>query len=181
MKPVKTKADFVRRYQANHFGNRAPTWDTLNEYLQDNYQGLVHIRNRVVGGPTWYDVKSEDVDLVWHRVVAMGHDQLYISGMAPTHLTLFQGEVQQSTNHIDLYYSQVRKPMRASLLEGGRQVSGILAIGLLRKYLCETSYDWLQTLLTEFEDHVIEFSTYATNWGTIPNVNTVFWEVRGEY
>lgn len=176
-KPVRTKQEFVRRFMADEFGNRGPNWKTLEEYQAAHYQGLVHIRNKQPGGVTLYDVPQEEVAHHWKRLHCSEQTH-YLAGMAPTHLTLFQGEVQRRPEGLTLYYSQVPLPMRDSLALGGRTVLGILALSLLQHYLCSNSYEWLQFLLDHYVDHVIEFSTYGQCWGTVPNFNTVFWEVR---
>lgn len=175
------KQRFVDSYQANEFGNRAPTWDKFEDFLRSGYAGLVHIRNRVAGGPTWYDVPAREVPQRLANIVEHGlasYNSVYFSGMAPTDRTLLQGEVRRSENHLDLFYSVVKKPMRLALAKGGRQQSGIIAVLLLKEVMDPPSYDWLQILLDRYPDHVIEFSTYAVPWGTIPGRNTVFWEVR---
>ncbi len=182
--PVTTKRNFVKRYAAGEFGNHSPTWDTLGEFLESGYNsGLVHIRNRVAGGPTWYDVKPKEVNRLWLLIVgslldAVDPKTLYISAMAPTEKTILQGEVQRGYNGLDLYYTTIAKPMRDALAIWAKQVNGIIADYLLRSYLCPNSWDWLQTLLERYPDHVVEFSTYSANWGTLDNFNTVYWEVR---
>lgn len=175
-----SKHDFVRRYEQGEFGNHAPTWDTLAAFLDSGYQGLVHIRNRVAGGVTWYNVPAQRVRVAWQRSVAEVGDgkQLYISAMAPTEQTLFQGEVQRSVCYLDMSYSTLALPMRDALRRDCRQARGIMAVCLLQWYLCPRSYDWLQFLLDTYPDHVIEFSVYDCCWGTLPGYNTVFWEVR---
>jgi hypothetical protein len=181
--PVKNKRDFVRRYQQGEFGNCAPTWNVLNDFLASGYRGLVHLRNRVAGGYTLYDVPADDV---WHKSLEITQQglvapqNLYYSGMAPTDKTLIQGEVMEREGcGLYLYYSKVAKPMRAALIEKSQEASGIIAVSLLRYYLCQNSYEWLQTLLERYPFHVIEFSTYSEQWGTLaPRFNTVFWEVR---
>lgn len=106
-------------------------------------------------------------------------EHLYVSAMAPTELTTFQGEVQESNiGWLNLYFSTVPKPMRASLVEGGRQVSGLLAKTLLDHFMDGRSRRWLDWLLYAYPGHVIEFSCYKQCWGTLPGHNTVFWEVR---
>ena len=179
-KPVTNKIDFVRRYQLGHFGNMSPTWNSLTEFLKSDYNGLVHIRNRVAGGLTWYNVRPREIVDKWHRAVELtsSPDLLYISAMCPTSKTIFQGEVQQSIEHLDLLYTTVAKPMREALAEYSRSVSGIIAVALLRHYLCANSYDWLMTLLDCYPDHVIEFSAFSVNWGTLPHFNMVVWECR---
>lgn len=179
--PVLTKTDFSYRYRLNEFGNHSPTWDTLEEYLQEKPLGLVHLRNRVAGAPTWYDVPADMVETVARGIIDGGIEKasnLYYSLMCPTHRTLFQGEVMRSNRHLDLFYSTIAKPMRASLLEGGKQVHGSTARLLLKHFMCVRSYEWLEHLLDSYEDHVIEFTVLDCKWGTDPRYNTLWWEVR---
>lgn len=183
--PVLTKKDFVTRYSAGEFGNASPTWNTCLEWLNahPNYVGLTtdlfHIRNRIAGGKTWYNVPWVAIVPTWITATEeVGAGNLYISAMAPTERTILQGEVQQGTNGLELFYSTVAKPMREALREQAEQVYGITAVALLRRYLCPNSYEWLQVLLDRYPFHVVEFSTYSCNWGTLPGYNTVFWEVR---
>lgn len=181
---VLTKADFVRRYQRGEFGNASPTWDTPEEW--DAYafpgfgfvvDGLYHLRNRVSAGITYYNMTPLDIVMVWRHKVKK-QSEWYVSAMAPTALTLFQGEVCQSPQHLWLRYSTLPLTMREALSKKQHHEYGIMAVQLLRRYLCPNSYDWLNYLLSAYPGHVVEFSTYSTNWGTIPGYNTVYWEVR---
>lgn len=177
MKPVLTKADFAYRYQRGEFGNHSPTWNSLSCFLHSKYTGKVHIRNRTVGGPTYYNIQAGELLHVWPSIVEQPK-HWYISGMAPTEKTLFQGEIQLLEGRMELRYSTEIATMREALARREQRATGIIAGLLLKHYLCANSYDWLQHLLTEYVDHVVEFSTYSTNWGTLPHYNTVFWEVR---
>ena len=178
-RPVLTKTDFVRRYLAGEFGNRAPTWDTLEQCLRSGYKGLIHIRNRVKGAKTWYNVPHDRLKQAWLEAIqCFPPEKLYLSAMAPTEKTVIQGEVQRGLWYLDLTYTTVRKPMREALAQECRTAKGLTAIRLLKTYLCPNSYEWLWYLLDEYEDHVVEFSTYSVCWGTVPGYNTVFWEVR---
>ena len=179
--PVLSKVDFVRRYAAGEFGNASPTWDTLSDFeRRAPHSGRYHIRNRVAGGQTWYDVPWNQVYFKWRTLIKVGVRplSLYISAMAPTEKTLIQGEVQQGIWGPELYYSTIAKPMRDALREEAHQVIGIVAILLLQTYLCPKSQEWLEYLLREYPDHVVEFSTYSVEWGTVPGFNSVWWEVR---
>lgn len=175
--PVKTKNDFVKRYERGEFGNRSPTWPTYLDWFGSGYKGLMHIRNRVAGGPTWYNMSETDM-MIWRESYEESEANLYFSAMCPTERTLFQGEVYRSNQHLSLFYSTIAKPMRESLKEGGKQVYGIVAATLLRHYLDQSSYEWLDYLLTNYEDHVVEFTTLDCKWGAVPGFNTLFWEVR---
>lgn len=179
-KSVLTKKDFVYRYAQGEFGNHAPTWLTVEQYCESDYCGLVHLRNRVPNGPTYYNLEPMQV---WHTLNRLYKHQedinnWYISAMAPTEQTLFQGEVMRGLWGLELTYTTVTKPMRDALAEYTKISRGILASLLLQHYLCPNSWEWLNVLLDRYPNHVVEFSTYAKNWGTLSNFNTVFWEVR---
>ncbi len=173
------KIDFVRRYKRGEFGNAAPTWNTFEEYSNSGHQGLVHFRNRIANGPTWYNVTQEQSRRVWDRVTtSIRPDTLYISAMAPTEKTVFQGEVQRGLWGLDLYYSCLPKTMREALAEDGHDTKGIVAKVMVEQFLDMRSQDWLRHLLDTYSDHVVEFSAYSVEWGTVSGYNTVFWEVR---
>lgn len=181
-KPVLTKKDFVRRYQRGEFGNRAPTWGTLQHWEFDRPHRirsvLYHVRNMRAGGPTWYNLPFNQVSSVALQAQNQG-ERIYISGMAPHDRGTFQGEIQQSIGHLDLTYTSARLPMRDAFREYGTNTySGLLAIQRLRNWMDAASYDWVCELLARYPDHVIEFSCFEIPWGTIPNRNTVIWEVR---
>jgi hypothetical protein len=178
MHPVLTKHDFVRRYNAGEFGNHSPTWTTLRDFLRAGYRGLVHVRSKVAGAPTFYDVQDCDVPRVWNNAHWDYPGQWYLSAMCPTERTTIQGEVSLLAAGLTLRYSTVVAPMREALAKNQHHVQGIIANGLLRKYLCPTSYDWMMYLLSAYPDHVVEFTALSTNWGTVPGVNTLIWEVR---
>lgn len=190
--PVLSKRDFVLRYAAGEFGNGSPTWLTCDEFLRWGCKefgtgpshGLFHLRNGYrPGGVTYYRQH-------WSQAVARWIEQVqlkdwYVSQQVPREIEtrlLIQGEVQQAEPGrcgLDLYYSRTNGlAMREGLATSPEWCHGILASLLLREYLCPNSYDWLLELLRRYPGHVVEFSTYARRWGTLPNFNSVFWEVR---
>ena len=175
--PVLTKKDFVRRFMADEFGNRGPNWRRLSDYLEAGYVGLVHIRNKQAGGPTFYEVLADQVADLWIQM-GCSEDTHYLAGMAPTDRTILQGEVRRSERGLELTYTRVAKPMRDALRESTFTTYGLSAKCILIDALNDRSLEWLYTLLDRYPDHVIEFSAYLTHWGTLPGYNTVFWEVR---
>lgn len=191
--PVLTKRDFVRRFNLGEFGNRTMTWDCIDTLMQAYGlfgqiadADLIHIRNRIAGGRTWYNVPMKYVaDVYGNEVLASGLEprQVYFAQMAPTARTLIQGEIQQADindgrHGLELLYSTVRKPMRDALAESQRFVSGIIARELLRHYMDAGSFDWMNVLLERYPGHVIEFSVYDCCFGTVSSRNTIWWEVR---
>lgn len=184
--PVLSKKDFVKRYARGEFGNCSPTWDNFVKFSMDfdrwTADQLFHIRNRVAGGQTWYNVPKHEMWVRWNTACALvDPENLYISAMCPTEKTVLQGEVMQGVNGLYLYYSQVRKPMRDALKEEAHEATGVCAKLLLEKFMDWNSLDWLNGLLDRYPDHVVEFTTLSVKWGTVPGYNTLFWEVRGGY
>lgn len=183
--PVLSKRDFVKRYQIGEFGNCSPTWDTYEEWMKDrdryaNSQ-LYHIRNRVKGGDTWYNVHKHAMMWRWDEAISSGlkASDLYISAMAPHKDNLIQGEVMQDEKGLQLYASRViGLPMREALLDNPFSIGGVNASQMLKTLMCPNSWDWLNVLLDRYPGHVVEFSTFSRFWGTLPRHNTCYWEVR---
>lgn len=182
--PVKSKQDFVRRYLLREFGNCSPSWGTLEQWLTNLYNrptnDRFHIRKRipwVLGDYTdqtpvmlirnWRDLAHE-----------YGEQNLYISTMAPEEKKIFQGEVALGPWGYYLYYNTYALPMRQGMALITYSAQGLRAKLLLDHYLCPNSREWLDYLLESYPNHVVEFSTYSVEWGTLPGYNTLFWEVR---
>lgn len=184
--PVLTKLDFVDRYLNGEFGNASPSWHSIGDFTDTCFTTKLggnpvnceyHLRNRVAGGSTFYNLTRSQVICYWYanRCFRGGW---YISEMAPTELTLIQGEVMRAPWGLYLHGSIIPRPMRDALRLSSFHINGLRAYTTLKSYLCPRSYEWLWYLLEEYPDHVVEFSTYGIDWGTIPGFNTVFWEVR---
>lgn len=185
--PVLTKRDFSSRFVANEFGNRTPTWETPDELLEYGRRfprsspvpGLYHLRNRVPGGKTYYNLQWSACVAAWLGQPDRGG--WYVGQMIPPEVerTLrLQGEVRRAPWGLDLTYTRVKKPMRDALRERTETASGIIALELLRGSLGARDYDWLEVLLDRYDEHVVEFSSYGIEYGTLPGYSTVYWEVR---
>lgn len=178
---VPNKQNFVPRYKVGEFGNASPTWNNYEDWVKSGCpKGKYHIRNRIAQGNTWYNVDWQDLDLIWGSARnRVGEHNLYISAMAPHHCNVIQGEVWQDTTHLHLTYSVLPDlPMREALKSGLKFIEGLPAVMLLKRSLCANSWDWLNQLLDSYPGHVVEFSTFSCEWGTVPGYNTVWWEVR---
>lgn len=180
--PVLNKKDFTRRYRKGEFGNASPTWDSVEEWknLHEKPKGMYHLRNRIRGGPTFYDLDEWQVIPYYNTQIVEGDnpENYYLSLMCPTEHTLIQGEVMQDVGGLKLFYSTVTKPMRQALKEQSQTICGIIAVSVLKYYLCPNSWEWLNVLLDRYPGHVVEFTTLGCEWGTVPNFNTLWWEVR---
>lgn len=153
----------------------------FDDYLKSGYKGKVHYRNRVIGGEGLYDVDAALAESEWQYITGIlkvPESQLYISAMAPTEKTLIQGEVCYMPGGLCLTYTLIKKPMRDALKEKTCVARTLIAQLILDYFLDQRSLDHLIYLLEEYPDHVVEFSTYSVEWGTVPGYNTVFWEIR---
>ena len=176
--PVLNKRDFVRRYKNGEFGNAAPTWSSVFAFKEAHktewpkQEQLFHLRSKKPGGSTYYN-------LTFHQLCKQKNvDDYYVSAMAPTQKTLIQGELRQSIRHLEVRYTTVKKPMRDAFKVEDNTIFGLQAKAVVSNCLDANSQDWIEVLLDRYPNHIIEFSTYSTQWGTLPGYNTVFWEVR---
>lgn len=192
-KPVLTKKDFARRYAKGEFGNRPPTWDSFEDWCKEFPSprmcpagSLYHLRNRVAGGLTFYNVSPTTMISRYYEAQDQGvsKEQIYVSQMIPKQLEktlLIQGEVQQDPtgeSSLYLFYTTIPLPMRDALATESHHAKGLLASTILQYHMCPNSWEWLNVLLKRYPGHVIEFSTYPKCWGSVPGYNSVFWEVR---
>lgn len=183
-RPVLTKRDFVQRYKAGEFGNASPTWNSFEDFMEHSkiYQTYweatqspkYHLRGRVAGSETHYNLSAWEVAYKWFR--KSDRELWYCSAMAPLHL--LNGELMRRHDGLYMFYSTVRKPMRDSLKEGGREAHGLTVKLILEQFMNVASYEWAMALLDRYPDHVVEFTVVDRCWGTVPGFNTLFWEVR---
>ena len=179
MEPVKTKQQFVALYERGIFGNHTETWSTAEEALASNAPGPFHIRNRVAGGITYYNIKRWDMFSTWKDALIRQPARLwYVSCMAPDY-TIFQGEVMRGVGGLNLTFSLINAPMRTALAQQTLYAHGLRAKLLLEYYLDPGDLDWLMELLDEYDNpsHVIEFSHFAIPCGTL-NRRMIVWENR---
>lgn len=183
-KPVLYKDDFVRRFQAGEFGNRPKTWSSVYDWTRQAHVfkpgQLLHLRNRVKGGETHYNVKPEEL-FKWATEEKWVHDwNWYVSEMAPTDKTLLQGELRRSERGHELFCSRQAMTMREALAYDGKTVTGLQALMTLQCFIDTPSYEHLMDLLDEYPDHVVEFSTYSVPCGLFAKwgFRTMIWEVR---
>jgi len=201
--PVLTKVDFARRYAAGEFGNASPTWKTLYDFQHAydwaeklGYDQKFHLRNKVAAGATHYNMSAWQIVNLWST--APNPDVWYCSAMAPEHRKVLQGEIvlldpateptHAGMNSAGLYlmFNRERMTMRDGFnaeyarrdYQSRMHAEGTRARLILKQHMCPNSLDWLEILLDRYPGHVVEFSTYECEWGTVPGFNTIWWEVR---
>lgn len=181
MGPITTKDEFLRLSEAGQLGNRMPSWPTVAAAQADGYFGPVMIRDKTPNSPHMTpNVEQDDVPAVIARLAAAGAnpDRLYLTWMSPEVGRLLNAEVWDGPGGPHLHYSPAQLNVRAALDTDGRHASGAAARAILRSCLCPNSWDDLWTLFDLYPDHAIELTAYERPIGSIPNRNTVIWEVR---
>lgn len=172
---ITSKHQMYRLLKAGILGNTLRTWETLDEYLSDGAPRNVALRTREQGGPFIQNLSPSQVKKHWSP-------RFFISEHAPDYALTLQGEVQQSPNYIDLFCStQSGYTMRDGLRKHGRMEYGYRAVSLMKINMDPGSFEWINILLNDHPDSVIEFSCYPWAVGKIPNRNTLIWEVRTGY
>lgn len=185
-RPISSKRDFVERFRRGEFGNSTPTWDSVRDWFAERERyldsNLYHLRNRIPGGRTHYSLEG------WRLYTWAGSregkwvygPEWYVSMMAPMDQTAIQGELRRVAGGLQLHYTTVPLPMRDALTKDSRQAMGLVANMLLQRNMDAGSYDWIQTLLDEYPNHIVEFTTFKKPWGTLATMGfaTVIWELR---
>lgn len=173
---INSKKLFYENYQLGKFGNKLRTWSSLEDLKKDNFTNKLVIRtSEVGGGKCVYDVDLKDIDSVikdWPNKHLIKYNE-----SAPDHLLLWQGELQISIDHINLFYSDLKMKMRKAL-ERGKHLEGLNAINMMKSTMTPNSYEDLLILLDRYDESVIELGVYSINLGNLPHRNTIIWEVR---
>lgn len=181
MMKITNKKDFYELHKKGAFGNRALTWETLQELKTSDYAGQVCIRGLgIPRNAVKYNIPQNQLTEEINNYIKQGIplEKLKFNEAMPDENLLLQGEIKLSKNHMDLTYTTVKKPMNLGFKEEQLHANGLTAINILKTNLCPSSYADLQVLLNKYTDSVIEFSTYSFPVGNIKGRNTVIWEVR---
>ncbi len=162
-------------------GNTNPNFLSLAEWLpHKNMTELWGVRVYKVGDPRFLtNIHKDDVEKYVKDNFTDG--EYLISAMVDKHV-VFRGDIWESViQPAGLYIYGTRNntlPWRDALKYTGRHYSGIIASTILRHYCDPDSLDNIYRLLEEYPEHVIEVSVCDKNIGTVPNRNTIIWEVR---
>lgn len=173
--PVSNKSIMYRLVKTGRFGNYPCFWSTLEEVERSGFGGLVSLRSLETSNPVrLYHIPAKElrktVEALPAEVRAAG---LTFSEAPPDHLRTIQGEYD---GH-NLFYSFDPSPMRIALEKDGRQADGLTAKMLMRQHLDPGDVEWIEELLEDFPNHVVEFSGFRVRCGQLKR-RTIIWEVR---
>lgn len=181
----KNKREFYALFGRGAFGNKGLMWNSLEAFRQSGYSAPVAIRTGGVGTRCDYHIPAKELPKRYREFLEAGWkpNQLNISAMMPDEKIVMQGEVCRNVRGLDLWYSEVKRPMRVALAEGGKRLFGLQATALLKSRMDADSFEWLNELLDTYHkdsgmSSVVEFSVYSIPVGELQGRNTIFWEVR---
>jgi hypothetical protein len=170
----RSKREFVERFDKGEFGNRPRIWANWKELRDSDYSGYVTLRPLDIGGKARYGVHVKDI--VWADC-----DRCHFNESMPDDLLTIQGNIYLTDTELKLTYSTEAglRHREAVTYPNGICATGLLAWSLLKVHMEGNDWEDLMLLLEMYRDAwVIEFSTYQTNVGVLPNRKTVWWEVR---
>lgn len=204
---IKTKREFLDLYQSDKLGNKIRSWPTLKALEASDYKGRVTIRSRQRSWKTLYNISIGEAhyQVVYNggndyyfnesapddRLILQGeywndHTRylMYSRASLPMKdaLALPLGQHDLTPYFTEAYKrGWVEKDWLKCCPNGGQerfQAEGLRAEMLLKASMNTNSWEDFQILRDEYPGHIIEFSCYDCELGSIPGRNTLVWEVR---
>ena len=179
---IAAKKEYYSLSESNFFGNKARTWNSVEEIINTKWKGKICIRSKkgIERTRTPFAMTLDETILKIKEFEKEGisAEELIFNESMPDEYLTIQGEVMRSTENYSLTYSTIKAPMNIAFQKERLFAKGLIALNLLKENLCPPSYEEMQTLFDLFPDSVIEFSSYDISVGNVPNRNTVIWEVR---
>jgi hypothetical protein len=149
-----------------------------------NPNTLFGIRCYMPGAHCKIGIEWEALGYYWNKLIIANKcdpSDLYVNISPGIDSVLLNGEylgLSQSGLRNVLYFSTDKLAMRDGLKKSGRTITGLATIDICRRLMDQQSFSDLMWLDENYNDHVIEFTVFDQNIGTLPNRNTMFWEVR---
>jgi len=176
---ITNKRQMYQMMAVGAFGNVMPTWLTLDAALASDAPFL-GVRSLTVNDPVrLYWIRREDLREKMESAGILGRQDLIFSstdyGMEADRI--IQGEVTRGPWGLYFRHSFAPAPMRVAFEQDNRHATGLEAEMLLRRHVDPHGVDWLMELLHEYENPVVEFTTYRNPVGTL-HQQTLIWEVR---
>lgn len=177
---IENKQDFFLLYEAGRLGNKAITWNSYEDILNSGWEGLVCIRgkDKIQRKKVKYNTPINEIPKIIEEFRKERIEKITFNQSMPDGHLIIQGEVMKTHLGLCLWYTTKKVPMNKALAEESLYAEGLKANILLETFMDPSSYSDLKDLMEIFPDSAIEFSTYDICVGTLPNKNTVFWEVR---
>jgi hypothetical protein len=183
IKKINNKRIFTQLWLEGRFGNRPLIWHTIEEAIASGFRGEMLLRyyGNGHGGPLVRGLTAETLLTAVDSLVAAGWSakDFYVAEVIPDHYYRMNAKMMELPGHggIWLEYSTVPAIMRESFRLGEKRVNGIRAKTILQTRVEPNDLEFLLSLLEDFPDHVVEFSSLSARAG-INRQRFIVWEVR---
>jgi hypothetical protein len=184
--PIKTKTEYYKRCELLQVGNTLRFWNSYDELAASDYKGTVSIRNMIKDGTTnkvrLYEIPQDDLPRILSTLKDVS--ELGFTEDPPNKYRTIQGEFSYVSGKPVLTYTFLKEPMYLAFKKEQLHKDGLSATILLNEYCDPSSYEWIISATEIFGDHthvnipIIEFTCFSINIGSIPNRNTIIWEIR---
>jgi len=153
---INTKQEYYLLYEHGFFGNKALTWNSINDIVDSGWKEKICIRGKkgISRGKTIFNLSLEQARDYISSLKKEGilEKDLTFNQSMPDESLLIQGEVMRSLENYFLTYTRVKEPMNRALAKEELYATGITALHLLKQNLFPSSYDDLQALFDIFPD-----------------------------
>lgn len=175
---INSKREFFDKWKQGLLGNSTRLWWDPHEAWASDAQEF-GFREHRTGGGAWERVsRSQFWDTVFQWQIV--HQRRFsIDDVCPDEHQTVQGEICRTIRGLEGYIGASQLPMRKAMAAGiliPRSPSETLV--LLNTYMDPSSRDDVDMLFELYPDATIEFTCFRVNVGSIPNRNTLFWEIR---
>jgi len=177
---ISSKEEMYKKYWNGEFGNKLKTWTRYEDIINDGFKGLICIRIKSKSGHIAIGVSLESAKQIMYDWVLEGVylEDINFNEMAPDNQVIFQGEMMVAEEKWHVVGSRKKNLTQREAVADGEILEGMKAKVFLKHIMTPSSFEDFATLLEKYPNSVIEFGVYEVNLGSLPNRNTIIWEVR---
>jgi hypothetical protein len=182
---ILTKKQNCRLWQSGEFGNKLRAWQTVDEWRESGFAGLIVLRLRSSNtswNPCLYNLSPHAIDRAVDCWLNSGiaYHQIMVNEAAPDSDVILQGEYLNDPGLCWGYFlhSRSRAHLRDALRLAPIVTQGLRSNLIIQQAMTPSSYEDWQMLIDRYPDHVFEVSIYDRCLGDIPNRNALVWEIR---
>lgn len=181
---IEKKSQFYELSLRGLCGNTPRVWRSLEEFYSQ----------REI--PKYVTVRSLEFNSFMKPIIDSGELATVVSAATPgTYVIneipdpglsrLIQGELTWVNGQWYLFYSSSSEPMRRALMKDGRHAYGMVALNMVKAVATPSDFEDVMWIMDEYCERqvypVIEFTVFPACIGSIPNRNTLIWEVRSTF
>jgi len=179
---INTKTKMYKALQKGLFGNTGKYYKNINFIPKNEIVTLRYKDRNKLSGKNFlaYDITKNMIKPTINKWVNQGakEENIFINQSQNDNNIIVQGELTINEYGYYFYHSFLKEKIRIALKKDGKVIHGLQVSLLLKRIMDINSYNDTIELLETYPNHIIELSIYNHYTGTIPNRNTIIWEVR---